>query len=96
MLLNNFTERPQYLFQVIFSAIVKYKQVTLTSYKCLIGQSENTTSMFLLFIQMLTSAPLPRLSVTSMPNVLIPMGPTPAVAKMGSPVTEKRAKVCEL
>ena len=93
---NNFTKRPHYLFPVIFSAIVKYKPITLTSYKCLIGQSEGATLMLLLFIQMLMSAPLPRLSVTSMPNVPIPMGPMPAGARMGSLVMGKRAKVCEL
>lgn len=96
MPLNNFTKRPHYLFPVIFSAIVKYKPITLTSYKCLIGQSECATLMLLLFIQMLTSAPLPRLSVTSMPDVPTPMGPMPAGARMGSLVMGKRAKVCEL
>ena len=30
---NNFTKRPQYLFPVIFSAIVKYKPVTMTNCK---------------------------------------------------------------
>ena len=52
--------------------------------------------MLLLFIQMLTSVPLPCLSVTSMPNVLIPMGPMHASARMDSLVMGKRAKVCEL